>query len=234
MKRRRAIKEYDYYGVAAIGDVQYDDGFDKWEEIQEAFKLNKEIPIKRTHDDVRNVGSIKYWDLDKANKKVYIGFDKEDVDQDIKFDTINQVSIEYETIDDKIVGVNHVAIGNLFKPKCKKEVCNVMQRSEKPEGETETPAVPDEVKDPAPEEQEKSEDTEVKEQLKLLQKQVEDLSKPPVKAEEQKPDVEEDKKNDKITLKVREQVKHELPSDENKPKLGFTPWGGILNNKKKG
>jgi len=231
MTRRRSYKkEFDYWGVAAIGDYQYDDGLDKWEEIQEAFKKLDEITLKRSHGDVMDVGSIKYWDLDKTNKKVYIGFNKEDVGEDIKFDEINQVSIEYKTEGDKITGVNHIAVGNSFKQKCPLKVCNITkQRGDEPDTTTDVVDEPEVEEEVVPEEpiesepEEKSELELIKEQNELLKKQIEEMSK--VKNEpEPKPDVEGDKEDKKLKLGFQEKLKHDLPSSENKPKTGFTKW----------
>ncbi len=230
-RRRSYAKEFDYYGVAAIGDYEYDDGFDKWDEIREAFKNSEEIILKRSHGDVRNVGTVKYWDLDKTNKKVFIGFNKEDLEEGIEFDKINQVSIEYETLGDKIIKVNHICIGNTFEQKCPKKVCNITkQRGDEPDTEVDPVTVPDEKEKVVPAEPEGSEQVEeisntiLMEEMKLLKKQIESMSKA---KEEPKTDpegkVDEDKK---LKLGFQEKLKHELPGEENtkRPNTGFTKW----------
>lgn len=232
MTRRRSKKEFDYWGVAAIGDYEYDDGMDKWEEIQEAFKSSDEINLKRSHGDVRNVGAVKYWDLDKTNKTVSIGFNKADMDEDIKFDEINQVSIEYQTLGDKITGVNHIAIGNSFKQKCPLKVCNITkQRGDEPDTVPDAVDVPDEIEEvEVPEEQPGSEEEEISnkilmEEIKLLKKQIEEMSKVEDEPEsDPAADVDVEETDKKIKLGFQEKIKHDLPSTDNKPKTGFTKW----------
>ena len=222
-RRRSYAKEFDYYGVAAI-EAEYEDGFDSWEEISEAFKKSDNIVLKRSHGDVRNVGTVKHWDLDKINKKAYIGFNREDVEEDMEFDELNQVSIEYETLKGKIVGINHICIGNTFEQKCPKDVCNIVkQRGDEPDTTTDVVDVPDENEEPeVPEEtpesepEEKSELDLIKEQNELLKKQIKELSK--VEAQpEPEPEVEEDEEEEqeeKIKLGFQKQLKHDLPTDK--------------------
>jgi len=236
MKRQRSYnKEFDYWGIAAIGDYQYDDGFDKWEEISDAFKKSDEIILRRSHGDVRDVGIIKHWDLDKGNKKVYIGFNRDDIAKDIKFDEINQVSIEYETLGEKIVGVNHIAIGNTFKQKCPLKVCNITkQRGDEPDTTTDVVDEPDEIEEPeVPEEttesetEEKSELEVIKEQNELLKKQIEEMSKTTVESEPEPPaegDEEIEKQDKKPKLGFKDKLKHDLPSKKEEPEEGITPW----------
>ncbi|KKN41723.1 hypothetical protein LCGC14_0720410 [marine sediment metagenome] len=238
-RRRSYAQEFDYNGVAAV-EAEYDDGFDSWDEIAEAFKKSDEIILKRSHGDVRNVGIIKHWDLDKTNKKVYIGFNKEDVDEDIKFDEINNVSIEYETLKGKIVGVNHICVGNTFQQKCKKDVCSILkkQRGDEPTTEPDTtveePDVEEEViPDEEPEGSENEEKEEISnkillDEIKLLKTQIEEKSKAKDKLEPE-PEDKEDKK--KLKLGFQDKLKHELPSKENEAEnAGLSRKWNFINN----
>lgn len=238
-RRRSYVKEFDYYGVAAI-EAEYNDGFDSWEEISDAFKKYEEINLKRSHNDVRVVGKLKHWDLDKTNKKAYIGINKGDLDDDVEFDKINSVSIEYVTEKDKIIGIDHICIGNNFVQKCPEDVCNIVrQRGDEPDTTTDVVDEPDEIEEPtAPEEVVESDEDEIstkilKEEIELLKKQIEELSK--VKDEpETEPAGEEDeeeKQDKKIKLGFQKQLKHELPTEKDDPKSGLLSrkWNFINN-----
>ena len=233
----RSKKDFDYDGIAAVGDYQYDDAYDKLEEIDAALKKrNKEpIPIKRSHGDVReNIGLIKYWDLDKKNKTLYVGWNREDLDKDIKLESDNgkfQVSIEYETEGKKIVGVNHIAVGENLNQKCPLRMCNIVNhirdRSEEPPAEPDAEGGQDTEKVEVPEEPQGSEQEQEQEiptkilleKIELLTKQVEELSKAKDKPESNPEEKEGIKEKPKLGF--QEKHKHELPSGE-KPKKVFT------------
>jgi len=208
-RSRSYQQDFDYWGIAALGDVQYDDGFDSWNEITAAFKSSEKIPIVRNHNDEHEIGFLSYWELDKCNKKVYIGFNKDDVSVELAL--FNNVSPEWE-IDEEghIIGVNHIAIGNSFNPKCETEVCNIMkkQRSEPAEGQEEEPV--EEPEAPTTEEVEEESEVEIlKKQVALLKKELETL-KPP--EEEKSEPAEED-----VKLEPKKDVQHELQGEEVKP-----------------
>jgi len=167
--RERGYKiDFDYYGIGAIGDVRYDDGFDRWDDIQMVMKgkrdLGQSIPIKKTHNSKEPIGDLKYWELDKCNKKVYVGFNNDDIDG--KLDTFNNVSPQW-IIDERgrIVDIDHFAIGNSFKQKCDDGVCGIkaVNRGEEPVAE-----VPEEPKEPTI--------TELQAQIKELRAQLTKLS----------------------------------------------------------
>ncbi|KKN03483.1 hypothetical protein LCGC14_1107250 [marine sediment metagenome] len=237
-KRRAYAADFDFWGVGALGDVEYEDGFDKWDDIKEVFKNIKEegrkVPVLRSHGDVRTVGHVGYHELDKCNKKVYIGFNQDELEKDIKLDALNGVSVEWITDNDnKIIDISHWAIGNTFKPMCEKDKCNIMQtkqRGDEPDTEVDPVTVPDEKEKVVPAEPEGSEQVEeisntiLMEEMKLLKKQIESMSKA---KEEPKTDpegkVDEDKK---LKLGFQEKLKHELPGEEStkRPNTGFTKW----------
>jgi len=242
MTRQRSFdKRFDYDGIAAIGDYQYDDGFDKWEEIKEAFKkVEDKIPLKRSHGDIRDVGFIKHWDLDKTNKTLYVGWNKEDMVEDIEFkDDKFKVSIEYETLGEKIIGVNHIAVGNTFKQKCPLKICNITnnmkQRGDEPDTTTDVVIEPDEIEEPVvPEETTESEPDEIAlntvltKEIELLKKQVEELSKvkaqpEPEPVEEVDEEVETKIKDKKLKLGFKDKLKHEIPTRE-KPTGEYSWW----------
>lgn len=243
MTRRRSYKQFDYYGVAAI-EAEYDDGFDSWEEIEGAFKKYKEINIKRSHDDVRIIGKIKNWDLDKTNRKAYVGINKTDLDDDIELSEINSVSIEYLTEGNKIVGIDHICIGNSFKPKCKKELCNITkQRGDEPDTEIDPVEEPDEIEvvidEPNGSEEDTVDDEEIDELAKLnkeveiLRKQLEEQSKAKDKPEDEPDASEEDEVEDDDESEEEKKLKltgfqkdkqHKIPTGEDIISETFSSW----------
>lgn len=239
-KRRRsyALQKFDYSGIVAE-EANYDDGFDKWEDMVFAFKGKDKILINRSHGDRKLLGFTTKWDLDSKNKNITIYFNKEDLDEDVEFDKINNVSVEWEMCPDdpnKIIGINHISIGK-FKQKCKEEVCNITkQRGDEPDTTTDVVPEPDEIEEPeVPEEttesdiEEKSELELIKEQNELLKEQIEEMSKvkaqPEPEPEEEEDEEEEIKQDKKIKLGFQDKLKHKLPTEEkDKVKTGFTKW----------
>ncbi|MFX1371340.1 MAG: hypothetical protein ACFFCE_05725 [Promethearchaeota archaeon] len=251
-------RKFDYSGVAALGDYKPDDFYDKWEEIEVALKSrgNTPIPIKRSHGDVREqVGSIKYWDLDKRNKLLYVGWNQEDLDEGIKLhsnkDGDFNVSIEYEIQDNKIIGINHIAVGN-FDQKCPLKVCNITKRDRGDEpsagpdivdgqntDNNEEPEDPQESEENNKEDnsEENNEEQEITskillEEINLLKKQLEELSKAKDKPEP-KPEEEgdeEEKEKQKIKLGFQDKMKHDLPTDKETSKV-FTEWKFVKQHK---
>ena len=248
-KRRRsyAVEKIDYYGIVAE-EAKYDDGFDKWEDMVFAFKNTDKILIKRSHGDSReSVGFTTKWDLDNKNKNVTIYINKENLDEDIEFDEHNQVSVEWEMCKDdknKIIGINHICIGNTFKQKCNIDVCNIVkQRGDEPITVPDAVDEPDEKEIPAPDEQEGSEETiEVEEEISqteeitnkilldevnLLKEQIQILSK----AKEEPKSDPESEADKKPKLGFKDKMKHDIPTTETekKSKTGFSKWNFINN-----
>lgn len=115
-----------YRGVGAIGDVKYEDGTDHFEDIKKVFKVNKEVNLKRDHDDAKVFGKVKKIDLDKKNKSVFLEFDEDDLDftpEEFENAELFGVSPQWIIKDGKIVGIDHFAVGNSFEPICTK--CNI-------------------------------------------------------------------------------------------------------------
>jgi len=116
-----------YSGIAAEGDIQYPDGFDRWEDIKKVFEDNKEINITRDHDnDTRVIGVLESWNIDPKNKVIVVGFDGKDI-KDGELDKHMQISPQWKVDAEtkRIVGINHIAIGNSFTQLCSKDVCGV-------------------------------------------------------------------------------------------------------------
>ncbi len=118
------LEDYDYIGTACLGDVKYDDGFDKWDDIKKVIKNKKEIIIKPNHESKDIVGRVKFFELCDKNKELKIGINRKDLS--VGLDAFNGVSPQFLTNDKgKIVDITHFAIGNSFKPKCDKSVCYI-------------------------------------------------------------------------------------------------------------
>lgn len=138
-----------YNGVIAQGDIEYPDGFDSWEDIEKVFKENKEVNVVRDHDnDTRVIGVLKNFNIDQKNKLIGINFDGNDIEEG-ELDEYMQVSPEWKVDEDgRIVGINHIAIGNSFKQLCSEKVCGITKTPEESTSvDDSTTEIPDESKD---------------------------------------------------------------------------------------
>lgn len=194
---------FDYKGTAALGDVEYEDGFDKWDDIKSALNGMDSVPIKVNHNSKDVIGVCKHWDFDEREKKLNIGLNRDDLE--IGIDAVNNVSPQYEVDENgKITKVNHFAIGNTFKPFC--EVCKVIKnRGEEMEEEQE------EVEEPS--------------EMEKLQAQVEELRKKNLEYEKQL--IEKDNEAYKRILADLEDNSLDLsPNEEVEQDLETKPKGG--------
>lgn len=134
-----------YSGVAAVGDVEYGDEFDKWEDIKRVIgKLDVPVPLVREHKDALSVfGVCRQFGLDDKNKQLSIQVSEHDIDGAL--DDENAVSPRWiKNEDGRIIDIEHIAVGR-FEPLCPKNICNIKKSDrsmseEKQEGnEKETP-----------------------------------------------------------------------------------------------
>ena len=116
MKTRN--RSYDWLAVIAEGDVQYEDGFDSWDDMVMAISGADNVPIIKSHDHQGHLGKISDFQLDHVNKLVKARFDG-----NINYD--DSISVQWGVDDEgHIKTLNHVAIGE-FKPMCPKNKCNL-------------------------------------------------------------------------------------------------------------
>ena len=117
--RERARPRGDWMAVIAEGDVTYSDGvFDDWNEIVDAVSGADNIPVKKRHDYDGVITRISDFQLDPINKFVKAYFDG-------PVRPTDAISVAWEEEDGKIVGIDHVAIGNDFKPECPLSTCKI-------------------------------------------------------------------------------------------------------------
>lgn len=120
--RNRSFRQNDWFGAIAQGDVQYEDGFDDWNDMVNAISGADNVPVYRNHKDMHSIGTIGDFQLDQVNKLV-----KAHTNAPIREG--DAISVQWAINDeDRIVGLNHVAAGD-FKPACPKKICNLDKKN---------------------------------------------------------------------------------------------------------
>lgn len=211
-KRNRSYSvemDYDYFGVGALGDKQYDDGYDKWDDIRDVFDdSGLDVPIRRNHEDPEVIGTIRKFMLDHGKKQVYVAFNEDDLYSGIEIEDFNGVSPTWVVDEeDKIVGIDHFAVGNGFYPKCPNNTCNVTRKrgfSKLIDNETKPDSVESEEKVPTEEVVEDKEKIELKKQVEELEKKIVGLESTLGKV------LEPSKKKEKLELKPKKGVQSDV------------------------